>query len=422
MTQPADLALLRRAMPDDPWIDAALPDLIAWCARDRPATVHGVSPAADDHVAILQSGELRPQAGVALHALARRTVAPRRTCAVLATARNEGPYILDWLAHHRAVGFEHAVIYSNDNDDGSDELLDLLARHGEITWVRNELSPTARAQWKAYGHAFKALPDLLDFRWTMVLDLDEYMGFRPDMFASVQELIGWHEHQPIDALALRWLTFASGRMESFHDAPSTRRFRLREPDVSPLFKTMARANLFWDSHCHFPFPTMDAPFAFKLEDGAACHHMGKLKGLKVPEDPVTADTAWVAHHVYRSAGEALVKASRGDATWNAASRADSDRLDTIVKRFVALADHPGLVTDDRTLNCAPTLDAQLTRLRGLAGVRACDDAIKHRYGAQVGALCQAFLDASISDDRPKEFRQFQNILRNQAARRREVAA
>lgn len=417
MASPADLALVRRAVPHDPFL-AGLPDLIGWLAQDRPATREAVSAAGEDHVSVLQAGDLRPQAGLALTALARRTVPPRRLAAVLATARNEGPYILDWLAHHRACGFDHAVIYSNGNDDGSDELLGLLAAHGEITWVRNELSATARPQWKAYGHAFKVLPDLLDYRWTMVLDLDEYVSFRTDLFSSIGDVIGWQEYQPFDALAMRWLNFVGGRTDMWHDAPSTRRFVRREAEVSPLFKSLVRSNLFWDSHAHFPYPTMDAPFAYKIEDGAPCHHMSLLKGVKVPDEARSADIAWVAHHVYRSAGEALVKAMRGDVLWNETSRADSERLDTIVRRFVAMADNPGLVTDDRTIHAARGLDGQLARLSALPGVRDCDQAIKQRFAARLAAVTQAFADVPVAGDRPREYAQFQNILRQQNERGR----
>ena len=418
LANPADLALVRRAIPHDLWINTTLPNLVAWLADSRPQTRRATSPATDSHVSTLQSGDLRPQSGLAVLAMARRATPPGRVACVLATARNEGPYILDWLAHHRACGFDHAIIYSNDNDDGSDELLALLADHNEITWVQNELAPADRAQWKAYGHAFKALPDLLDFRWTMVLDMDEYVGFRTDLFDSVTDMIGWHEFQTIDALAMRWLNYTATRLDVWQDAPSTRRFLRREPEVSPLFKSLVRSNMFWDSHCHFPFSTMDLPFAYRIEDGAPCHHMNLVKGIKSPGDVVSADTAWVAHHVYRSAAEALVKATRGDATWNQASRADSERLDTIVKRFVAMVDNPNLTTDDRTIHSARTLDAHLARLRALPDVAACDSNIKHRYATRLAALTQAFIQVPIAGDRPREYSQFQNILRAQAEHRR----
>ncbi len=418
LANPADLTLIRHAIPNDPWLNTTLPQLIAWLAADRPPTTRATSPATEDHVAVLQSGDLRPQAGLATLAMARRTIAPRRLACVLATARNEGPYILDWIAHHRACGFDHAIIYSNDNDDGSDDLLALLADANEITWVQNHLSPAARAQWKAYGHAFKSLPDPLDFRWTMVLDLDEYVGFRTDLFATLGDLIGWQEFQPFDALAMRWLTFAASRTDTWHDAPSTRRFLQREPAISPLFKTLARSNLFWDAHCHFPYPTMNLPFSYRLEDGTPCHHMARVAGGNPPPEAISTDTAWIAHHPFRSAAEALVKASRGDATWNAATRADGGRLDAIVRRFVSLANNPNLITDDRTLHSARSIDTHLARLHALPGIATCDAALKHRYAARLAALSSAFVQVPIAGERAAEYTALQNILRAQIERRR----
>jgi hypothetical protein len=413
MQRPADLALLQRGLPRDVWVQTALPALLAWRAAGRPPTRRAVSPAQQDHVAILQSGDLRPQVGLALHALARRTISPRRTACVVATARNEGPYLLDWIAHHRAIGFDHLIIYSNDNDDGSDDLLGRLADHNEITWVQNELSRNARPQWKAYGHAFKMLPDPLDFRWTMVLDLDEYVSFRPDLFATVADMIGWHEHQPVDALALRWLTYVGGRQDVWRDQPSTQRFIRREKRVSPLFKSLVRSNMFWDSHCHFPFPTLDQPFTYRLEDGGLCHHMGKLKGEAIPQDAVSADHAWVAHHVLRSAGEALAKIFRGDALWAADARPQAARLESLLTRFVAMADDPDLIEDWRTQQCAPGFAASLNRLRALPGIAPCDRRIKQDFAARLRRLTHSFLDAPVDLPDGQAIQQFRAILRAQ---------
>ncbi len=419
MTDAADLALLQRAMPRDAWVNAEIPGLLAWCAQGRPKTGRAVSPPSEDHLAVLQSGALRPEAGLALQAMARRTLSARRQAAVLGTARNEGAYLLDWVAYHRAVGFDHVVIYSNDNDDGSDELLGRLADAGEISWVRNELSPRSRAQWKAYGHAFQKLPDLTDYRWTMVLDIDEHFAFRPDLFGSVSDVIGWHEHQHVEALALRWLTFAAGPEDVWHDAPSTERFLRRGPEVDPVFKSLVRSHLFWDSHCHFPYPAMDLPFAYRIEDGAPCHHMGLLKGVKIPKDAVTADSVWISHYMFRSAGEALIKVARGYALWSAESvtadrSAVAERLETVMQRFLGLATKPR-VEDRRTLDCAPGLQAEIKRLRALPGVHACDRAIKRRFPDRIGEVTQAFLDAPMPPGQSAAHAAFRNLLARQAA-------
>ena len=54
------------------------------------------------------------------------------------TVRNEGAFLLEWLAHHRAIGFTDFLVFSNDCQDGTDKLLDRLEEMGLITHVRND--------------------------------------------------------------------------------------------------------------------------------------------------------------------------------------------------------------------------------------------------------------------------------------------
>ncbi len=417
LSNPDDLVLLQRLLPDNFWLGAALPRLLDWSAQGRPVTRRSVSAASERPAAMLQTGQLLPQAGLGLLAGARRSVAPRRQAAVLAAVHNDGPYLLEWLAHHRAAGFEHAVIYGRDNDDGSDELLGLLADLGEITWVLNEPASGIPPQCEADGHAFRSLPDLLDYRWAMALDLDEYVGFRADQFGSVLDYLGWQEHQPTDSVALRRLHFAGGRMDMWRDAPSTRRFIRREPEVGRLFSSIVRPQLFWEGHAHVPMPALDLAVACRTEEGAAFHHSDLAKGQGAPNQRGTAELAWVSRYAYRSAGEALMKASRGRQAGHAEASHGVDLLDAVVRQFVGMADRPDLVIDERTPRCVRGLDGELVRLRGLAGVRDCDEAIKQRFTARMAAVSQAFLDATPAPERPREYTQFQNILRRQAEHR-----
>ena len=48
-----------------------------------------------------------------------------RILAVL-TVRNEAAFLLEWLAHHRAVGVTDFLVFSNDCQDGTDAMLDRL--------------------------------------------------------------------------------------------------------------------------------------------------------------------------------------------------------------------------------------------------------------------------------------------------------
>ena len=49
-----------------------------------------------------------------------------KTASVLLRVRNEGPYLLEWIAHYQVLGFDDIVIVHNENDDGSSALFDEL--------------------------------------------------------------------------------------------------------------------------------------------------------------------------------------------------------------------------------------------------------------------------------------------------------
>ncbi|MDD2857087.1 MAG: glycosyltransferase family 2 protein [Candidatus Nanopelagicales bacterium] len=114
-----------------------------------------------------------------LNWLIRRMAVPSKRLAVLMSASNEGPKMLEWIAHYKAIGADSILIYTNDNDDGSHELFAALNGHHGITIVQNprplEGTPGADAgvQYKAYGHALYALPVLYDHEWVAVVDADE---------------------------------------------------------------------------------------------------------------------------------------------------------------------------------------------------------------------------------------------------------
>jgi len=413
LESPPTLKLLQRAMPGDPWISDALPDLIAWRDGGRKMTRTSVSKRDEAHVCVPQSGNLRPQAGLMLQSLARKSISPRRVCAILAIMKDEGPYLLDWLAHHRSIGFEHFFIYTNDNTDGSDELLGLLAQHGVISWINNELNPEETAQIKAYGHALKRLPDTLDFRWTMILDADEYLGLDRSMFPSVQDYIAWQERGRVDAIALRWLIFAGKAQDVWRDDSSLQRFTWREARVSQLFKSMCRTNLFFDSHAHFPFPAADQPFLYRWEDGTVCHHMARLDKVAIPEPAPTDRFAWVAHYLLRSAAEMLFKLNRRDGWFSRADESDAARADRLIARFLNLAANPGLVEDRRMLAFGAEHAAELARIKSLPGIADCDAHIKRQFAETLARIARAAADIDEAADVPWPYKKIGWIIRSQ---------
>ena len=53
---------------------------------------------------------------------------------LVATAKNEGPYLLEWVAYHRMIGFDNILIFQNDSDDYTHETLRILDSLGVVQY------------------------------------------------------------------------------------------------------------------------------------------------------------------------------------------------------------------------------------------------------------------------------------------------
>ena len=47
---------------------------------------------------------------------------------LVSTMKNEGPYLLEWLAYHKSIGIDDFCIFSNDCTDGTNLMLTGLTR------------------------------------------------------------------------------------------------------------------------------------------------------------------------------------------------------------------------------------------------------------------------------------------------------
>ena len=239
-------------------------------------------------------------------------IRPRRKAAVVSSMRNDGIYILDWIAHYNVIGFEHSIIYTNDNSDGSEELLRLLADHGVITLIESEITGTVPPERKAYGHAVQALHELRDFEWAMFVDSDEYFIPGPQYECSIANVLSAVERQFPEKLpsgiCYHWLWFISAM--AFARTPGLLIERFQHARRHRLTKCIARvADIASMRRDHYP----------EVKEG----------GIVVDSvfDPVDLDSIYSAdprygggrvnHYWTRSFEEFAVKKARG-ATLNLA--------------------------------------------------------------------------------------------------------
>jgi len=94
---------------------------------------------------------------------------------VVLTVRNEGAFLLEWLAHHQACGVTDFLVFSNDCDDGTDAMLDRLDALGWLTHVRNPGPHPEGPQWAALKLA-DTHPLVTGADWLLPLDIDEFVN------------------------------------------------------------------------------------------------------------------------------------------------------------------------------------------------------------------------------------------------------
>lgn len=159
------------------------------------------------------------------------------------TVRNEGAFLLEWLAHHRAVGFTDFLVFSNDCQDGTDTMLDRLADLGHVTHIRND-GPYDQGgiQFTALKAADK-LPIVRKADWILPLDVDEFVNIHTGdrtLPALLQAL------PDASAITLTWRLFGNNGVVQFKDAPITTQFTHAAPAImywpwrAAMFKTLYR--------------------------------------------------------------------------------------------------------------------------------------------------------------------------------------
>ena len=160
----------------------------------------------------------------------------------IVTVRNEGAFLIDWLAHHRATGFTDFLVFSNNCQDGTDLMLDRLQAMGWLTHVRNDAPHRNGPQWdalkRAETHPLKTSAD-----WVLFLDIDEFVNVHAGD-RSVQALLA--ALPDATAIPLTWRFFGNAGTVRYEDRPVTEVFTRAAPRTmiwpwrAGLFKTLFR--------------------------------------------------------------------------------------------------------------------------------------------------------------------------------------
>jgi hypothetical protein len=303
--------------------------------------------------------------------------------ALVATMRNEGPFLLEWIAYHRLIGFTDIIVCTNDCVDGSPELLDALADQGAVRHLRCAPGPEHQPQLFAYSRA-EPLVRRIDPDWTMVLDADEFLnvhvgqGLVSDLLAAAPDAT---------AFLLNWRIFGNSGHERWSADLVTERFTRaapRESAVNLSYKTLfTRGDAY---HClllpHGPGYAKDgrAETLRPVNGGGETlpERFARSEGfLQSEPDQVSWRLAQINHYNTRSTEDYWVKHDRGgglsaerwDRDWNWGAFNRNEQEDVSIQRHLAalrpevarlLADPAVAAAQER---CRRLYDRQVARLR-----------------------------------------------------------
>ena len=158
----------------------------------------------------------------------KRRTSPHGSLVALSTMKDEGPYVVEWVAHHLALGFTDILVYTNDCSDGTDtilkrlEALDIGVHHRDNV-IPEGMKPHPSMLKSAVGEDL-----VINSDWLLVLDADEFMSINHpsgNLDGLVADLNAIDAH----AMVITWRIFGSSGIRDWSREPITKQFTWAAP-------------------------------------------------------------------------------------------------------------------------------------------------------------------------------------------------
>jgi glycosyltransferase involved in cell wall biosynthesis len=246
----------------------------------------------------------------------------RDRVAVCAIMKNEAPYVAEWVAHHRLLGFDRILVYDNDSTDGTTSILSDLRERGVIETIPWPSGARENPQTAAYQDGLETLRDDVD--WLLFADADEFLVLK--QHETVWEFTeGFTQH--VGRIVVNWRCFgSSGRTVPGHGLV-IERFLFASP---PAFEANLHVKTFVRPH----MATTVGVHACRTS-GESVNPAGNAIVLKDEtfSPKVDISVAQMNHYFTKSVAEYGQKARRGQSTQNPSSPRKFDKYSSAAFNF-----------------------------------------------------------------------------------------
>jgi hypothetical protein len=234
--------------------------------------------------------------------------------ALIAVAKNEGPYIREWVVYHKKVcGFSEIFVYENDSTDNTRSELESMAAEGLCgwkPWPRSEQNPP---QQKAYWDAEKKRKKEWD--WMCLLDVDEFLVLRTN--EQIGEFVSRFDENT-GSISFNWVIFYSKDKKRTSD-PVIKRVNYCYGDSH--VKTIARTKFIANAGIHAFWLLQNRGYKYMHCSGQEYNLEGRIDArleATICIDPkifiCDASVAQINHYMMKSEEEVEARDARGRAT------------------------------------------------------------------------------------------------------------
>ncbi|MGB0799112.1 MAG: glycosyltransferase family 2 protein [Planktomarina sp.] len=246
--------------------------------------------------------------------------------------KDEAPFLLEWVAHHLAVGFTDILVYTNECSDGTVEMLQRLETLG-LGYHRENIIPEGiKPQPSALKHA-QVEPLVQTADWVMVFDADEFLVLRHPS-GHLDGMISDAVAQDANGIVVTWRIFGSNDVVDWSRDPVSEQYTRAAPPlwnkgwgVKTLFKFDPD---YWKLGIHRPsiknkHLETGYPDTIKWLNGSGrpMEEWFKFRGWRSIRRTLGYDWAQMNHYAVKSVDSYAVRKFRGNVN-NKADKYNSD--------------------------------------------------------------------------------------------------
>ncbi|MGH1464721.1 MAG: glycosyltransferase family 2 protein [Cognatishimia sp.] len=242
----------------------------------------------------------------------------KNSVTIITTMKNEGPFILEWIAYHRAIGVDNFMVFTNDCTDGTDDFHDLLMAKGIVQHRDNPFRGTGLKPQHAALQAGEQEDIIKNADWVICMDVDEFINIKTGdgTLKALFDAVG-----DANMISLTWRLFGNSDIHTFNDAPIIGDYTrcahemTRKPHQAWGFKTLFRnIGLFKKLGVHRPKglnPQLWEHINWVNGSGKPMPKEFFRNAWRSTQETVGYDLVTLNHYAVRSAESFLVKRDRG---------------------------------------------------------------------------------------------------------------